>query len=158
MIRRDFLKVFLLLPFFANAYENKKKSWLVLKSSADIIFPASIFSKSATELGVIEYLKEAIKSKYFPKREKKIILNGAKELEGRYKFLSLDTNQKEKAIKKFSKTPQGRVWLIVYTRYILEGIFCHPIYGGNIDKNGWREFGFVGGKPEPKKRYGLGRV
>ena len=156
--RRLLFKFVLFIPIILYAFKKEEKIWKVLEESADIIFPASKYSKNAKELGVIIYLKEAINSKYFSKRERKIILNGAQELERRYTFLSLDMKNREKAIKEFSKDGAGRAWLVVYTKYILEGVFCHPIYGGNKNREGWIAFHFIGGVPEPKRRYALGRV
>ena len=159
MKRRVFFKFGLIFPISLYAFNMKLIDiWKVLEESSNIIFPSSIYSKSAKELGVIDYLKEAMNSKYFSKRDKKIILEGAKELEKRYRFLSLTKKNQKKVLEKFAKSGRGRAWIVVYTKYILEGVFCHPIYGGNKDKQGWKEFKFIGGKPEPKKRYGLGRV
>ena len=161
LTRRVFFKIFFILPIFSFAMSKSKKDdeslWMVLEEVMQIIFPKSEYFDGAKELGCIEYLKEAIESGYIFDKDKEVIINGAKYINDKYNFLSLDKDSKKKVFKKFV-TSDGRGWLVVVLKYTLEGAFCHPIYEGNKKKRGWEKINFKIGLPEPKKRYALGRV
>jgi hypothetical protein len=117
-----------------------------------IIFPKSEYFDGAKELGCIEYLKEAIESGYIRKFDQKTILNGAELLEKKYNFLK--SKNKEQIFKKFVQEPEGGFFAMVLSEYLLEGVFCHPIYGGGRDFKGYKSIKMTPGKPEPKTRYG----
>ena len=91
--------------------------------------------------------------------EKTYIKNGTKSInETSYElfskpFLKLTKTQREKLIKDISKLRWGRYYLDTALSYILESYLGDPIYGGNINQSGWREFNFKAGLPRPTKAY-----
>jgi len=157
LYRRDILKIILFLPlylkanFLKNTVFEDEQSWKILKEVADIIFPSSKYFPSASKLNVVEYLKESVKSGYFKSFDKEIILNGAKILDKRYDILN--SKNKQETFKRFISTPKGAFWIDIFTEYLTEGVFCHPIYGGNKDMKAFKSVNFIPGEPQPKVRY-----
>ena len=158
MQRREFLKGMFGLSFFGfveDDFLKDKNIWRVLEISGDIFFPNSKYFKSASELGAVSYLKEAMQSGYFKDFDKKIILEGAKILD--YKYAFLKAKNKKDVLYTFVKTKEGSFWSEIFLSYLLEGIFCDPIYGGNKNMQGYRALNFIPGFPRPKSRYANGK-
>jgi len=102
-----------------------------------------------------QFLFETMQHRSFDKDIKAFILEGAKELQKREKgeFVSLSFEEKEKALREYEKTDYGRNWLSRMMTLSMEGLFCDPIYGTNIQEAGWKALSSYGGFPRPKTRY-----
>ena len=112
------------------------------------------------KLDSISYLKNIVlKHSRISQEEKSFIRNGAKWLnEESIKtynklYISLDKPQREKILKKVSKTSWGESWLYTMMSYLFEALLSDPIYGVNKDEIAWRWLGFEGGVPRPKKAF-----
>jgi gluconate 2-dehydrogenase gamma chain len=66
-----------------------------------------------------------------------IYRDGLKDLKG---FIELSTVEQDQKLKKIENT----VFFSLLRRNTIEGMFCDPIHGGNLDMVGWQLIGFPG--------------
>ena len=127
----------------------------ILSAVQEHLFPAGGKLPSAKSMQVTQFLFEAMQHKSFDKDIRAFVLEGAKELEKREKgkFISLSYEAKEKALREYEKTDYGHSWLSRMLTLSMEGLFCDPIYGANVEEAGWKAISSYGGFPRPKTRY-----
>ncbi len=119
------------------------------------MFPEESKLPSAKVMNVTQFLFETMRHKSFDRDIKAFVLEGAKELEKREKgaFVSLSQDEKEKALRAYEETEYGSSWLSRMMTLTMEGLFSDPIYGSNIQEEGWKSISSYGGFPRPKARY-----
>lgn len=119
------------------------------------MFPKESKLPSAKEMNVTQFLFETITHKGFDKDIRAFVLEGAKELVSREKggFASMIYGDKEKALRAYEETNYGSSWLSRIMTLTIEGMFCDPIYGSNVNEAGWKALNVNGGYPRPKTRY-----
>ena len=120
-----------------------------------IMFPDGSDIPSAKSMNIIGFLYDTMKHSSFDKDIRVFIIDGAKKLkrEEKDRFISYDNEQKEKALREYEATSYGKSWLSNMMTFAIEGMFCDPIYGANIDQKGWSAIDSYGGSPRPQKRY-----
>ncbi len=163
MKRRKFLILGSILGF-SSAIKAKEVSAFeitfqklepTLSAVQEHLFPEGSKLPSAKAMHATQFLFETMQHRSFDKDIKAFILEGAKELQKREKgeFVSLSYEEKEKALREYEKTDYGRNWLSRIMTLSMEGLFCDPIYGTNIQEAGWKALSSYGGFPRPKRRY-----
>jgi hypothetical protein len=163
MKRRKFLilgSLFGLSPYVqAKEISDFEKTFKSLEPTLSAVqahmFPEGSKLPSAKSMNVTQFLFETMMHKSFDRDIKAFVLEGAKELEEREKgaFVSLSEEEKEKALRAYEETEYGSSWLSRMMSITMEGLFSDPIYGSNIQKEGWKSISSYGGFPRPKERY-----
>jgi len=161
--RRSFLKLstFLGLSSFLGANISKdedKHLRLVLPTLVSVLMhmfpkesPLSLSSQEATE----RFLLGAIQEKSFDKDIREFIIKGAERMIALNKktFLHMNTQEKEEALRAYEESSYGRTWLSRILVMGLEANLSDPIYGGNLNEQGWKALDSFAGMPRPKRRY-----
>ena len=126
-----------------------------LLSVQEHLFPEGSKLPSARSMKVTQFLFETMMHQSFDKDIKAFVIEGAEELEKREKgrFVSMTDQEKEKALRAYEETHYGRNWLSRIMTLTMEGLFCDPIYGSNIQEAGWQAISSYGGFPRPTTRY-----
>jgi len=163
MKRRKFL-IFNLI-FGLSSCLAKEDKIIIDKSLKDVLktiesvqehfFPENSRIPSAKNMHVTQFLLETISHKTYDRDIYIFIIEGAKKLQSREegKFIYYSSEDRERALRKYEETPYGSRWLSRIMLLTVEGIFSDPIYGSNINKNGWKVLKVQGGQPRPTTRY-----
>ncbi|RLA70166.1 MAG: gluconate 2-dehydrogenase subunit 3 family protein [Epsilonproteobacteria bacterium] len=118
------------------------------------MFPKGSKLPSAKMMNATQFLFETITHKSFDKDIRAFVLEGAEELVLREKdFTSMTSGDKEKALRAYEETNYGSSWLSRIMTLAMEGMFCDPVYGSNVNESGWKAINAYGGFPRPKTRY-----
>jgi len=119
------------------------------------MFPEGSKLPSAASMNATQFLFETISHKSFDRDIKAFVLEGAQELHRRENghFVSMSSAEKEKALRSYEETDYGSSWLSRIMTLTMEGLFCDPIYGSNVNEGGWKALGAYGGFPRPKTTY-----
>jgi len=161
--RREFLIFSSLVGFssFIEAKEqrifkkNFEKVKPIIAAVQEHMFPSNSNLPSATKMYAIEFLYETITHESYDKDIRIFVLEGAEELNNRIKskFLKMTHSNREKALRDYEETEYGSTWLSRIMTLTIEGIFSDPVYGSNIQEEGWKALNVNGGQPRPKARY-----
>jgi hypothetical protein len=118
-------------------------------------FPENSKIPSAKSMHTLQFLLETISHKTYDRDIYIFIIEGAKELQSREKgkFIYYSNQEKEIALREYEKTLYGSRWLSRIMLLTIEAIFSDPIYGSNINENGWKVLKVYGGRPRPVTRY-----
>lgn len=118
------------------------------------LFPSESSIPSAKSMQTTKFLMQTIAHKSYDKDMRDFVIKGAKELLRREKqFVSLSPKEKEKVLRAYEETNYGSSWLLNIMTLTIEGMFCDPIYGSNINEEGWQALKSYGGFPRPIMRY-----
>ena len=119
------------------------------------MFPNGSKLPSAKAMNVTQFLFETITHKSFDKDIRAFVLEGAEEFVSREKgrFISMTHRDKEKALRAYEETNYGSSWLSRIMTLTMEGMFCDPVYGSNVNEAGWKAINAYGGVPRAKTRY-----
>ena len=132
-----------------------KKVAPTLSAVQEHLFPEGSKLPSASSMKVTQFLFETMMHQSFDRDIRAFVIEGAEELEKREKgrFFSMTEKEKEKALRAYEETQYGRNWLSRIMTLTMEGLFCDPIYGSNIQEAGWKALSSYGGYPRPTTRY-----
>lgn len=132
-----------------------KKVAPTLMAVQEHLFPEGSKLPSARSMKVTQFLFETMMHQSFDRDIKAFVIEGAQELENREKgrFVTMTDQEKEKALRAYEETQYGRNWLSRIMTLTMEGLFCDPIYGSNIQEAGWKAISSYGGFPRPTTRY-----
>ena len=132
------------------------KPFKIIQAVQDVLFPKGLNAPSSSEFGATNYLLRVSSHSSFVEFDLKFLIYGANLLiEDEQDFLNKTPKDRDKALKNFiSKSPKNKNWLSLLLYYTIEALLSEPIYGGNIDKLGWKWLGVDGGKPQPQKPFG----
>ena len=149
--------------------ENYKEPWLTLSEVQEHLFPAENIppniSPGAKDIHALQYLQAMMKRPGFDKEEYKLINNGVgwlndlAKLQYNKKFIQLDSDKKEKLLRRIESSRAGTRWLSVLLTYLIEALLSDPVYDGNPNGIGWTWLQHQPGFPRPsenKKYYKLG--
>ena len=119
------------------------------------LFPKGSQIPSAKSMSATEFLLETISHKTYDKDIYLFVIEGAKKLQSREKgkFISCSSQDKERALREYEETTYGSRWLSRIMILTMEGMFSDPIYGSNINENGWKTLKTYGGYPRPTTKY-----
>ena len=150
--------------------ENYKEPWLTLSEVQQHLFPAEEHSPTsigASDIHALEYLRGMMDSPDFEEDDRKLIKSGVSWLNDlakqQYskKFIQLDTDSKEKILRRIESSRAGTRWLSEILTYLLEALLTDPVYGGNPNGIGWQWLQHQPGFPRPpenKKYFKLGKI
>jgi len=163
MKRRNFLLLssMLTLPSYLQAsslssFEKEfKKVEPTLSAVQEHMFPQNSKLPSASSMKMTQFLFKTMRHQSYDKDIRAFVLEGAKELNRRTKnqFFKMTSQDKEKALREYEKSNYGSNWLSRILTLSMEAIFCDPIYGSNINQEGWKALGATGGFPRPNIPY-----
>lgn len=166
--RRNFLKLSTLLGLspYINAkstskFEKKFKSVeQTIMSVQAHLFPKHSKIPSSNSMKLTVFLFDTIKHKSYDRDLRAFVIEGAKELDKREngRFTLLTSTQKEKALRAYEETNYGSAWLSRIMTLSMEGLFSDPIYGSNINEDGWKTISSYGGFLRPKTKYMSGEM
>ena len=140
----------------SSAFENAfKKVEATITAVQEHMFPEGSSIPSAKSMHTLEFLFDTVKHKSYDKDIRAFVLEGAQELMDREKgkFISMTSQEKEKALRAYEETSYGSNWLSRILTLTMEGLFADPIYGSNVKEAGWTALNSYGGMPRPKTRY-----
>ena len=141
-----------------------KEPWLTLISVQEHLLPADKDSPGANDIQALAYLRGMMETPDFDKEEAILIHNGVGWLndlatsEYKKKFVQLDTESKEKVLRRVEGSRAGSRWISMLLTYLLEALLTDPVYGGNPNGIGWSWLQHQPGFPTPpesKKYYKL---
>lgn len=133
----------------------KEPSWQTIIDVQEVLFPAAEDIPGAGDIGASVYLHKAIENPHADGEDKDYIFRGVGWLDEltqqRYnkRFTQLARIQQEKIIEETVQTTAGRNWVSLLLSYILEALLADPVYGGNINGNGWQWLDHQPGYPAP---------
>lgn len=163
MKRRNFLLLGSMLgvsPYLhakpSSSFERSfKKVERTIAAVQEHMFPAGSKIPSAQSMNTLQFLFDTVNHKSYDKDIRKFVIEGAEELIEREKglFSSMNTQQKEKALRTYEESNYGSNWLSRIMTLTMEGIFSDPVYGSNKKEAGWKALNAYGGMPRPKTRY-----
>ena len=132
-----------------------KKVESTIAAVQEQMFPHGSQLPSAKEMHVTVFLFETLAHKSFDKDIRTFVIEGAEEfiLRTKGRFPMLIEAEKEKAMRAYEETNYGSSWLSRIMTLTMEGLFCDPIYGSNIQEAGWKALRSFGGQPRPSVKY-----
>ena len=133
---------------------------LIVAAAASRVFPSDEAGPGAVEAGVVIYIDRQLAGPWGKDRHRytqepfeehappelgyqgkatpqQIYRQGLKELEG---FDLLDPATQDDKLKRI----EGTLFFSLLRRNTIEGMFCDPMHGGNVDMLGWQLIGFPG--------------
>lgn len=164
--RRDFLKQVLagtaavLFSQQVQANESLTKSdpvWKTINAVQLHLFPASPDTPDANSINATAYLRSVLEWPGVDKGDKKFItdgvgwLNGVSEKLFKKRFEKLSDKQKEKVLRSVEKSQAGENWISLILLYLIEALLTDPVYGGNVNGQGWAWLQHQPGFPHPTK-------
>ncbi|MGA8656549.1 MAG: GMC family oxidoreductase [Chthoniobacterales bacterium] len=126
-----------------------------LEALFERMFPADADCPGASEIGVVRYLDRALAGAYAPLSETyRLAIEEIRRIfRERYGCEIPDgtAKQREALISDLAagaidsmKAPDAKAFFNLLRSHLQEGLFSDPIYGGNLDKLGWRVLGHPG--------------
>ena len=143
-----------------------KEPWRTLSVVQEHLFPAEKASPGASDINALEYLRGMMVAPDFDKVQYELIHNGVGWLndlaKNQYakKFIQLDTDSKEKILRRVESSNAGSRWLSTLLTYLIEALLTDPVYGGNPNGIGWKWLQHQPGFPRPgenNKYYKIGK-
>lgn len=133
-----------------------------LAALADAIYPPDDAGPGASQIGAVAYIDAALLGPY--KDLRPLYRQGLEALEdlasetAQSGFAALDPAQRQTLLEKIdgavcrrpsAETAPANLRLLehffaVVRQHVMEGLFGDPLYGGNRDREGWRQIGFPG--------------
>ena len=110
-----------------------------------------------SHLNVKGYFQAVFADTRIDEEERTFLVNGTRWLqesaEERFDkgFLALQASQRETLLNEISMLRWGDRWLYKVMGYYFEVVFSDPIYGGNINANGWKWLDYHPGFPRPNE-------
>jgi len=167
--RRRFIKQLLVgssaMMFADSVVANKDQlandRWKILSAVHMHMLPVSENEPDASSINATAYLKSILEWPGVDDSDKKFILDGVGWLNGLAEkqfnkaFDQLDTNTKEIVLRTVEKSQAGENWLSLIMLYLIEALLTDPVYGGNVNGQGWQWLEHQPGFPTPsaEKRY-----
>jgi gluconate 2-dehydrogenase gamma chain len=167
MKRRDFIKLSAVLlgsTAFAESTKNYalhisivKEPFVTLMRVQEDLFPPNLSMPSLHQINVLGFLKAVLEDSKIKTSTKKQLLDGVKWLnqttQNSYSknYISLPYKTREKLLKEISQKEWGNNWLWYIMNFTFEAMFSDPIYGGNLNGNGWKWIDHVSGLPRPPR-------
>lgn len=140
-----------------TSVNNIKEPWLTLSVVQEHLFPADKDSPGASDIQALAYLRAMMDTPDFDKEDAILIHNGvgwlndlSKQLHAKT-FIQLDSETKEKVLRRIESSRAGSRWLSMLLTYLLEALLTDPVYGGNPNGIGWTWLQHQPGFPTPSE-------
>lgn len=177
MQRRQFLRVILAgavatqIPWWVACSHDSKttkdfnlndEQKQILIFVQDFLFPSDGNGPGASDFKAEEYMLWVLSDENMDPEEKQYLINGmawveetSQEEKGQ-SFLSLSEMEREEILERISKEVWGESWYSMNLNFIFEALLSDPIYGSNINKEGWNWLEHNPGHPRPsaEMKYG----
>lgn len=167
--RRNFIKQLLLgssaTLFSSNVLSNVGKLnddvWTSINAVQLHLFPVAKNEPDANSINATAFLKSVLEWPGVDSGDKKFVIDGAGWLNGLSQklhnkvFVRLNGQQKEEVLRTVEKSKAGESWLSLILLYLIEALLTDPVYGANINGQGWKWLKHQPGFPRPtkEKRY-----
>ncbi len=177
MQRRQFLRV-----VFAGAFATQIPWWVACsnngKTTADFylnqeqkqilmfvqnfLFPNDGNGPGASDFKAEEYMQWVLNDENMDAIEKQYFVNGigwveeTAQEEKAQSFLALSEVERLEILEMISKEVWGESWYSMNLNFIFEALLSDPIYGANIDKQGWDWLEHHPGHPRPSSEMKYG--
>lgn len=139
----------------SSQLELSSPDWKTIASLHDYLLPSEEDSPGAKEIFSAEYFYFVLNQPDIDPDELLFLIRGTKHLsdlsmrENKKPFFSLNSEEKEKTLRKMETTGDGYYWLRSMLHYLLEALLGDPVYGGNPQGIGWRWLEIKPGFPRP---------
>jgi gluconate 2-dehydrogenase gamma chain len=140
----------------SNEYLTAEQS-TILKDLLMIIFPDDANGPSADDINSFGYIMWVLGDNYRKPEDNEYIIEGidwanetAFEIYNQ-KFVDLDAETQEKLVALFVDLDWGKNWMSVMVTLVMESLLLDPLYGGNVDEQGWKWLDHVPGVPRPNE-------
>ncbi|AII15507.1 putative gluconate 2-dehydrogenase subunit [Campylobacter iguaniorum] len=158
--RRFFCKTVpcaLLLSFMGLNASDKTPStdevFSILDRVSKLVFPQI----KALNIDALSYFKLVLSHSKISKKDKNFLINGCLWLDEiarqnyQISFVNLSQNEQNRLLNLVIKEQDwGENWVYDLLIFCSEATFGDPIYGANIDANGWKWVAHETGLPQPK--------
>ena len=177
MERRQFLRVMLAgaiatqIPWWvACSNESKTRTGFHLNQEQkrililvqNFLFPSDGNGPGAMDLKTEKYIQWNLNDPNLDPEEKQYFVNGigwveeTAQEEKESSFLSLSDIERVEILKLISKEVWGESWYSMNLNFIFEALLSDPIYGANINKEGWNWLEHNPGHPRPTEEMKYG--
>ncbi|MDH5485481.1 MAG: gluconate 2-dehydrogenase subunit 3 family protein [Gammaproteobacteria bacterium] len=144
-----------------EAHEKLEDPWLTLAVVQEHLFPAEKKAPGASDIQALSYLRQLLQAPDTDREDVDFVIKGVSWLNdlssSTYQrlFHQLDTDLKEKILRKIEQSSAGERWLSLQLSYLIEALLADPVYGGNANSQGWQWLEHQPGFPRPTadKRY-----
>lgn len=167
MKRRDFIKLSAIL-LGTTAFADTTKGYalhvsivgepfLTLLHVFEDLFPPNIAMPSIHKINILGFMKAVLADKRVQHSTKQQIIEGVKWLNltanNSYdkNYIELSYVQRQNLLIGISQKEWGDNWLWNLMNFGFEAMFSDPVYGGNLQENGWKWVDHVSGSPRPPK-------
>lgn len=130
--------------------------WLTLQQVQLQLLPEDGNGPGATQAGALPFLKAALDE---PAQDPETVsfihkgvgwLNTESQNRFQHPFAALTHNQQQQVIASVAKSRAGENWLSTLLTFAIEAMLADPLYGGNINKQGWQWLQHNPGFPRPQ--------
>ncbi|ROS05630.1 gluconate 2-dehydrogenase gamma chain [Sinobacterium caligoides] len=134
---------------------RQRDPWLTLDSVQQQLLPSDGNGPGARELNALSYLYAVTEQPQLDADSKQFIFDGVGWLNDLAKqhhqrpFSQLNDQQQRQLIDTVNRSQAGQNWLANQLNYLFEALLSSPVYGGNVDQQGWRWLQHSGGFPQP---------
>ncbi len=132
--------------------------WLTIAAVQEHLFPADEESPGAADINALGYLRWTLNDAATEPSEREFMLNGVGWLNGvteekfQQRFVDLNEQQREQALRQIEQTRAGENWLASLLMYLFEALLSDPVYGGNPAGIGWQWLDHQPGFPRPTEK------
>jgi hypothetical protein len=158
MLTRRTFAIFLSLIFLTPKmiFAANHKEYSIFKSVFEHLFPSTNKFYGAKQINIFKFFLYVSKHQSFKQKDFSFLLKGARLILTQHpNFTNYNFDKREKVLRDFEKEDIGQRWLSLILYYGLEGMFCDPIYHGNKDTLGWKNFNH--NKPIPTAKLPFGK-
>lgn len=140
-------------------YKDLTDPWLSLAEVQEHLLPADHsadnYSPGARDICALRFLRNMLQAPDTDTEEKEFIIKGVGWLNDlsvknhKQVFSQLNSDEKEKVLRKIETSRAGSRWLSLMMTYLIEALLSDPVYGGNKDRQGWQWLEHIAGFPTP---------
>ncbi len=136
-------------------YKDLSDPWLSIAAVQEHLFPADESSPGAQDISALRFMQNILDAPDVVEKQKNFIFQGVGWLNDlsvkdyKTSFIKLNTENKEKILRKIEGSSAGNRWLSVMLTYLIEALLSDPVYGGNKDQKGWKWLEHQPGFPTP---------
>jgi gluconate 2-dehydrogenase gamma chain len=140
--------------------------WAIISAVQEQLFPTEAGAPGASEIHALSYLQRAMLAPDRDPGERVFILQGAGWLQQLATdhgggqgggsgggFVGLDSDGRERLLRRIAASEAGENWLSTLIVHILEALLTEPVYGGNPGGIGWAWLKHAPGFPHPDVPY-----
>lgn len=130
--------------------------WLTINQVQLQLLPEDGNGPGAIQAGALPYLRAALEEPGQDQQTVAFIFNGVGWLNTESNnihqaaFASLNSEQQQQILLAIARSRAGENWLSTLLSFAIEGLLADPLYGGNLDLQGWQWLQHNPGFPRPQ--------